>query len=221
MFCTVSVAEKQWTEDPTTIFQKKRVKIEKKQNFFESKSKSPKVFFFVNFNASFALLPANNCDEKREEKVQTNPDQWSAPILLALKQAHQVFLTEFGCHERSIDGPAPASAVPQIEGSCPSPDANAPQSASRNVVPPLTLLLLTLLYSSQSIDSNLDCNAKAPSIPAQRVITAQLMRFWPSHQYVFGDISLTRSEQNLGLQSSQRFKACPTDPDDTIFVLHG
>ena len=27
-----------------------------------------------------------------------NPDQWSAPILLALKQAHQVLLTDFGCH---------------------------------------------------------------------------------------------------------------------------
>jgi len=46
------------------------------------------------------------------------------------------------------------------------------------------------------------------------------MRFWPSHQYVLGDISLTCSEQILGLQSSQRFKACPTDPDDTIFGLH-
>ena len=30
---------------------------------------------------------------------------------------------------------------------------------------------------------------------------------------------LTRSEQTLGLQSSQRFKACPADPDDTIFGL--
>jgi len=46
------------------------------------------------------------------------------------------------------------------------------------------------------------------------------MRCWHSHQYVLGDISLTRSEQTLGLQSSQSFKACPTDPDDTIFGLH-
>jgi len=46
------------------------------------------------------------------------------------------------------------------------------------------------------------------------------MSCWPSHQYVLGDISLTRSEQTLGLQSSQRFMACPTDPDDTIFGLH-
>ena len=29
---------------------------------------------------------------------------------------------------------------------------NAPQSASRNVVPPLTLLPLTLLYSTQTVD---------------------------------------------------------------------
>ena len=58
-------------------------------------------------------------------------------------------------------------------------------------------------------------------MPAQRVITAHLMRCWPSHQYVLG-ISLTRSdsEQTLGLQSSQRFKASPTDPDDAIFDLH-
>jgi len=50
---------------------------------------------------------------------------------------------------------------------------------------------------------------------------AHRMRFWPSHQYLLGDIALTRSEQTLGLQSSQRFKACPTtDPDDTIFGLH-
>jgi len=77
-----------------------------------------------------------------------------------------------------------------------------------------------MLYSMQSVDSSLDGNAKAPSVPAQRVITAHLMRCWPSHQYVLGDISLTHSEQTLGLQSSQRFKACPTDPDDTIFGLH-
>jgi len=39
-------------------------------------------------------------------------------------------------------------------------------------------------------------------------------------QYVLGNISLTRSEQTLGLQSSQHFKACPADPNDTIFGLH-
>jgi len=57
-------------------------------------------------------------------------------------------------------------------------------------------------------------------VPAQRVITTHLMRCWPSHQYVLGDISLTRSKQTLGLQSSEHFKACSTDPDDTIFGLH-
>ena len=81
-------------------------------------------------------------------------------------------------------------------------------SVSRNVVPPLTLLPLTLLYSTHTVDSNLDGNAKAPSVPMQRMITAHLMRLWPSHQYVLGSISLSRSEQSLGLQSSQRFKAC-------------
>ena len=49
---------------------------------------------------------------------------------------------------------------------------------------------------------------------------AHLMRLWPSHQYVLGGISLTRSEQTLWLQGSQRFKACPADPDGTIFGLH-
>ena len=98
-----------------------------------------------------------------------NSDQWSVPIVLALKQAHKVLLTDFGCHEWSLDGPAPASAVPQIEGSSPSPAANAPQSASSNVVPPLTLLPLTLLYSTQTVDSNLVGNAKAPSVPAQLI----------------------------------------------------
>ena len=73
-----------------------------------------------------------------------NPDQWSALILLALRHAHRVLLTEFGCHEWSIDGPAPTSAVLQIEGSSSNPAANAPQSASRNVVPSLTLLPLTV-----------------------------------------------------------------------------
>ena len=86
--------------------------------------------------------------------------------------------------------------------------------------PPLTILSPTLLYSTQTVDSNLDGNTKAPSVPVQRVITAHLMRFWPSHQYVLGDISLTCSKQTLGLQSSQRFKACPTDSNDTIFGLH-
>ena len=74
-----------------------------------------------------------------------NLDQLSALILLALKKVHQVLLTDFYCHACSIDGPAPASALPQIEGSSPNPAAIAPQSASRNVVPPLTLLPLTLL----------------------------------------------------------------------------
>ena len=94
---------------------------------------------------------------------------------------------------------------------------NAPQSASCNVVPPSTLLPVTLFYSTQTVDSNLDGNAKAPTVPAQHVIMVHLMRFWPSHQYVLGDISLTRSDQTLGLQISQRFKTCPTDPDDIIF----
>jgi len=74
-----------------------------------------------------------------------NPDQWSVLILPVLKQAHPVLLTDFGCHEWSINGPASASAVPQIKDSSPNPAANAPQSSSRNVVPPLTLLPLTLL----------------------------------------------------------------------------
>ena len=43
------------------------------------------------------------------------------------------------------------------------------------------------------------------------------MRFAPSDQYLLGDISLTHSEQTLGLQSSQRFKACPANPDYTNF----
>jgi len=149
-----------------------------------------------------------------------NPDQWSAPILLALKQAHQALLTEFSCHEWPINGPAPASAVSQIEGSSPNPAATPPQSASRNVVPPLTLLPLTLLYSSQTVYLDLDGNAKSPSVPVQRVITSHLMRLLPSHQYVPGNIFLTRSEQTLDLQSSQRFKACPTDPNDILFGLH-
>jgi len=76
-------------------------------------------------------------------------------------QAHQVFLTDFGCHEWSIDAPALASAVPQIEGSSPNPAANAPQSAPRNVVPPSTQLPRTLLYSSKTVDSNSDGNAQA------------------------------------------------------------
>jgi len=149
-----------------------------------------------------------------------NPDQWSAPILLALKQAHQVLLTDFGCHAWSINEPASASTVLQIEESSPNSAANASRSASRNVVTPLTLHPLTLLYSTQTVDSNLNGNAKVPFVSAQRVITAHLMRLWPSHQYMLSEISLTRSEQTLGLQSSQRFKACPADPDDTIFGLH-
>jgi len=148
-----------------------------------------------------------------------NPDQWTAPILIALKKAHHVLRTEFGWNEWSINGPAPASAVPhiQVEGSRPNAAANAPQSAPRNVSSPWTLLPLILL---RTVDSNLDGNAQAPSVPAQSVITAHLMRFWPSHQHLLGNISLTSSEQTLGLQSSQRFKVCPTDPDATIFGLH-
>ena len=142
---------------------------------------------------------------------------WRTPILIALKQGHQVFVTDFGCHAWFIDGPAPASAVPQIEGLSPNPAANALPSAPRNFVTPLTLLPLTLFDKTQTVDSNLDGNAEVPSVLAQRVITAHFMCFGPSHQYLLGDISVTRSEQS---QSSQRFKACPADPDDTISGLH-
>jgi len=55
-----------------------------------------------------------------------NSDQRTAPILIALKQAHQVLRTHFECHEWSIDEPAPASAFAQIEGWSPNPAANAP-----------------------------------------------------------------------------------------------
>jgi len=48
-------------------------------------------------------------------------DLWTAPILIAIKQAHQVLLTDFGSHARCIDGLAHASIVPQIEGSSPNP----------------------------------------------------------------------------------------------------
>ena len=148
-----------------------------------------------------------------------NLDLWTAPILIALKQAHQVLLTDFGFYAWCIDGLARTSTVSQIEGSSPNP-ANAPQSAPRNVAPPLTLFPLTLLDSSQIVDSNSDGNAQAPSVPAQRVITFHLMRFWFSHQFLLGDISLTCSKQTLGLQSSRRFKACPTNLDDNIFCFH-
>jgi len=56
--------------------------------------------------------------------------------------------------------------------------------------------------------------------PAQSVLSAHLMRFCLSHEYVLGDLSLTRSEESLGLQSSQYLKACFADPTNTIFSLH-
>ena len=164
----------------------------------------------VLFKASFMAIRAQQGGLRKFEQ----------PFSFLLLPSLQVLLTEFGCHEWSIDGPAPALAIPQIEGSSQNPAANAPQSAPRNVVPPLTLLPLTLLYSSQTVYLDLDGNAKSPSVPVQRVITSHLMRLLPSHQYVPGNIFLTRSEQTLDLQSSQRFKACPTDPNDILFGLH-
>ena len=72
-----------------------------------------------------------------------NSDQRTALILIALKQAHQVLRTHLGCHEWSMDEPAPALAVLLVQGSSPNPAANAPQFAPRNVAPTLTLLPLT------------------------------------------------------------------------------
>ena len=100
-------------------------------------------------------------------------------MLITLKKAHHVLLTEFVCHEWSINGPAPASAVPQIKGSSPNPAATTPQSAPCNVVSPLTLLPLTLLHSSRTVDSNLDGIVQALSLHAQRVIIAHLIAFVP------------------------------------------
>jgi len=37
---------------------------------------------------------------------------------------------------------------------------------------------------------------------------------------MFSDIFFTCSKQTLSLQSSQRLKACPADPDNTVFGLH-
>ena len=45
----------------------------------------------------------------------TNLDQWSAPILLALKQAHQVLLTDFGCHEWSTSSCLGSSTNRRLE----------------------------------------------------------------------------------------------------------
>jgi len=42
------------------------------------------------------------------------------------------------------------------------------------------------------------------------------MRFQPSHQYLFGNIISTRSEQSLGPQFCQPL----TDPDDTILGMY-
>jgi len=55
---------------------------------------------------------------------------------------------------------------------------------------------------------------------AQSVLSAHLMRFWLSHEYVLGDLSLTRGEESLGLQTSQYLKACLANPTNTIFSLH-
>jgi len=71
------------------------------------------------------------------------------------------------------------------------------------------VIKISLSLHLQTVDSNLDDNAQAKSVPVQCVITAHVIRFWPSHQYLLGDISLTRTEQTLGLQGSKRFKACP------------
>jgi len=54
-----------------------------------------------------------------------NLDVQTALFLIALQQARQVLLTNFGCDEWSIDGPAPAPTVPQFEGSSPYPAAKA------------------------------------------------------------------------------------------------
>jgi len=80
-----------------------------------------------------------------------NLGQLTARILIALKQTHQVLLTDLGCHEWSIEG-APASAVLHNESSSPNPATDTPQSAPRNIVPPLTLLPLTIFCSSQTVD---------------------------------------------------------------------
>ena len=81
----------------------------------------------------FAVMPSKNFIDLAKTWAPgqdlANPDQWSAPILIALKQAHQVLLTDFGRHEWSINGPAPVSAIPQIEDSSPNPATDAPQSA--------------------------------------------------------------------------------------------
>ena len=85
------------------------------------------------YSASVSLLPwLCFCSHSKQNFIDlastwapgkdlANLDQWTAPILITLEQAHHILLTEFACHEWSIDWPAPASAVPQIEDSSPNP----------------------------------------------------------------------------------------------------
>ena len=75
------------------------------------------------------------------------------------------------------------------------------------------------LYSLSTVDSNSDGNTQVTSVPVQRVIMAQLMHYWLSHQYVLGDLSLSRSDELLGLKSFKRFKTYPT-PFLTFTFLH-
>jgi len=137
-----------------------------------------------------------------------NPDQCSAPIWLALKQAHKVLLTDFGWHKWSLDGPASASAVPQVEDSSPNPAANAPQSASSNVVPPLTVLPPHHALQQSDANSRFKFGWQRKGAVCARAACDHgsphaLLALSSIRAH---DIFLSRSEQTLGLQSFSAFQ---------------
>jgi len=51
-----------------------------------------------------------------------------------------------------------------------------------------------------------------PSVPAQRVITAHLIRLWPSHQYLLGDISASKLSGYRVLNVSRPALQIPMTP---------
>jgi len=69
----------------------------------------------------------------------------------------------------------------------------------------------------QSAQASAEPGERIAKSPLQRTLTAQIMSHW-KHNEALEHIGVTRSVEMMKVQRAQRFPACPTNPDTSVFA---
>ena len=87
----------------------------------------------------------------------------------------------------------------------------------------LALCQLCMLFRStheerQSAEVSAEPGERIVKSPLQRTLTAQSMGRWAKHNGALEHIGVTPSVEMIELQRAQRFRACPANPDTSVFA---